>query len=342
MLQSDPFEVEVGSGDYSEKFLLEPIDRTKDVPNSWKSVRRVMKLMGESEIARRRARAQRKSKDGQTQETQAQVEEFAGKVRRNEFDNLLPLLAGMRNSGRHWKLWQWEIVARMAGENDAAYALVEAARQAEETGLYLYDLRIIREVIWACRLHAASSQWSAEKCAKALGYLEELARLMEDPVQKREEQRAINKGILDGKLNPLKQADVIGVAVELAAKRVEALEDEETEEVLIHARTNLHNYLHRLLPNIDNAIDESAKAVAEAEPLGMVADYELLRWVPVLHGLKTVQSALKSKNTTDLGDYIERVSKRVQDARNTVIDSVGGDEGGKRRGLIWCESARLV
>ena len=351
MLQSDPFEVEVGTEQQVESFVLEPIDRTKDVPNSWKGLRRAMELMGQNEAgavdagaARKKAKERGKvGKDRPAQETQTEVEESASEVaRKNEFDNLVPLLTGLRIAGRRWKSWQWEIIARTAGQNSAVYALLDAARQAEKTGLYLYDLRVIREVLWACRSYVANDNWSPASCEKALRYVEEFTRLMEDPMQWREKEKAMRKKTLDESHNPLRQADVIGIVVELAAKRVEALKITGAEEMVIaEAQKTLSDYLDRLLPNISSTFDESSKAVAEAKPLGMVADYELLRWVPVLNGLKTVQK-LGLRDNDNFTEQVESLLKKVDDAKSAVVDNVGGDEGGRRRGLIWCNAAQVV
>ncbi|KAL9050516.1 MAG: hypothetical protein Q9162_006581 [Coniocarpon cinnabarinum] len=351
LLESDPFEVEVGSADQTESFLLQPIDRTKGVPDSWKSLRRAMELMGQSEstvidagAAKRKAKEKGKvDKKRQAKEDKGEIEDVTQEgARRNEFDNLIPLLTGLRTAGRKWKPWQWEIIARTAGEHGATYALLNAARQAEKTGLYLYDLRVVREIVWACRLHALKNDWSVESCTKALGYMEQLVRLMEEPAQKKERERAINKGLLDSKVNALRQPDVIGCVVEVAAARVAAMRKVGADgEIIGEAQKSLDGYLQRLLPNMTAAVDESTKAVAEAKPLGMVADYELLRWVPALHGLNVLQQESLA-STEGLSQHAEKLSTKVSDAKAAVLDSVGGDEGGKRRGLIWCNAVQAV
>lgn len=315
MLRSEPFEVDVGPPGATEKFTLEPIDRTKDVPNSWKSLQEAMRLMGEG------------TREGG-----------------RGYDNLIPLLTGLRTAGRKWKTWQWEIIARTAGAHDAAYALLEAVRQADRTGLYLYDIRVVREIVWACRARAALHEWDAVSCAKALGYLEELARLMEDPDQKREQTRALNRGDLDVPIDATRQADTIGVVVEVAAMRLRALQQEGGESALVdEVRNTLQRYVKRLLPNMEMAVDEEKKAIDAGKPLAMVADYELLRWVPVLHGLVGAEDMREfAQEEGKVKKHIEALQQKIRDLRDTIVERVGGDEGGKRRGLVECRKLNIA
>lgn len=287
------------------------------------------------------AAAEKKAREqGDVAADETAVEEDAvdGGARRDEYNNLIPLLAGLRITGRKWKTWQWERIVRTVGEHDAVFALLEAARQAERTGFYLHHIRVVREVVWACRAHAVKNAWDAASCAKALRYLEEFARAMEDPIQRREQIRAVNKGELNRKLNVLAQADVIGVAVELAAKRVEAVikEGVDDDEVVKSSREKLEGYLARLLPNVNRAAHEDHASAEEGMSRGAAADYELLRWAPVLHGLVTAEKTNSGGVIGNFRVHIESYQEQFRAWRDTAKGASSG------RGLSRCQETQLI
>lgn len=134
--------MEVGS----ETVQLEPLDMTKDIPDSWGSVVRAMALMGDS---------------------------------RADWSNLLSLLEGMKNAGRRWRTWQVEKIVRDAGKAGMSGVVVECVRAAARTGLVLKDVRVVREAMWACRMRAVLSGWSKGETERALRNAEQLAELLE-------------------------------------------------------------------------------------------------------------------------------------------------------------------
>lgn len=162
-----------------ESVQLEPLDATKDIPDSWKSMEKALDLM----------------RDGT-----------------GDWANVVGLLAGMRTAGRRFKSWQYEYVIRTAGEAGAGYVVVDAARAVRRTGLELRDLRLVREAFWACRSKAAREGWKAEPTEKALAWARQLAGLLDDSAH-------CGKLNLVGGRDPRIQPDIIAVVLELAAMR---------------------------------------------------------------------------------------------------------------------------
>ena len=338
MLRSEPFDVEIGPPGKAEKFTLEPIDRTKDVPDGWKSLLEAMRLMGKSSrIVAHDKRAGRKTGGNSTISATRVASDKS--FQHHEYDNLIPLLIGLRIAGRKWKSWQLEIISQIAGRDDAIFALIEAIRQAKRTGLYLFDIRVVREIAWACRAHAVRHGWQVDNCGKALRYLQELARLMEDPVQKDEQAKAVNRGEITEKIDPTGQPDVIGVAVELAAMHLSGLlETNADEKTLNAARKTLQTYLERLLLNMESGCNEEEKAIVAGKPLQSIADYELLRWVPVLHGLTVVECLNGDSTHTNARVQIKNLQQKITALRNTL----GDDKTGNRRGLVASKLVEIV
>jgi len=163
----------------NESVQLEPLDATKDIPDSWKSMEKALSLM----------------RDGT-----------------GEWANVVGLLAGMRTAGRRFKPWQYEYVIRAAGDAGAGYVVVDAARAVRRTGLELRDLRLVREAFWACRTKAARDGWKSEPTEKALAWAKQLAGLLDDGAH-------CGKLSLANGRDPRIQPDIIGVVLELAATR---------------------------------------------------------------------------------------------------------------------------
>lgn len=238
-----------------------------------------------------------------------------------EWTNLVALLAGMRTAGRKWKGWQVEKVVRAAGEAGMAHAVLESVRAAARTGLDMRELRIVREVFWACRSKALLSGWAKEETERALVYAEQLARLLED-----EKHWGKVRSARGG--DPRIQPDVIAVVLELAAVRAVKYQAGKDKDNKVLA------YAQRLMANMNRAVEEAA----EEKRVVVHADYELARWVPMLNALKLAQQVLG--DSMPEGDSaarkIQELEGKIQRAGQVVV---GGQDSNrsKRRGLIWAE-----
>lgn len=265
----------------------------------------------------------------------------AGAVNGKDWENLIPLLEGMKTAGRRWRAWQWEYIARSAGEAGVAHILLDAARQPETTGLFLNDVRVVREVLWACRMKAVRDEWRLSSTTKALNYAEQVMRLMEDKRQSHEARRAVNKREAVEVVNPGKLPDVVGAVLELAACRAEALQSAETSGEEVDAAKNaVASYIGRLVPSLPKMRENVGSVALAPPPPAAAADYELLRWVPLMNGIQVAQGlfggAIPEREA--LNRSLSQLEKTVTEAKETIVSNVGGDEGGKRRGYRWLEA----
>ena len=292
MLRNDPINVEV----HGESVLLEPIDRTKDIPDSWRSVMRAMNLMGKlpsnpdlesSHLSRKASRGKGKKPNSDYDIPSAGEAEDASTSRgatpvdsellHEKWMQLLPLMNGMRAAGRKFKPWQYARIVKQAGEADASHVVLFAAKQAHTTGLYLQDIRVIREVFWSFRIKALGDSLRArprleadvdrdrqvhtdalQNARRALSRAEQTANLLEE---------SHNWGQLPNldtahdardipflSQDPRKAPEIIGVMVEIAAlwtteARMLGLKEEQMRE----SREHLEMYVDRLLANLKDA-----------------------------------------------------------------------------------------
>ncbi|KAI9664162.1 MAG: hypothetical protein M1831_002341 [Alyxoria varia] len=292
MLRNDPINVEV----QGENVLLEPIDKTKDVPDSWKSVIQAMKLMGKlpskpnldsSHLSQKQPRGKAKklradhaipstgeAEDASTSRGTLSVD---SETLHTKWMQLLPLLNGMRAAGRKFKPWQLARIVRQAGEAGASHVVFFAAKQAHATGLYLQDIRVVREVFWTYRLKAlhdslqqppqlevdVKRNWQTHTDAlrnarRAFSQAEQTANLLEERHNWGEPpnpDRVHNPRDLPFiSQDPRKAPEIIGVMVEIAARwankaRMLGSNDEQMRE----PREYLEMYVDRLLANLQDA-----------------------------------------------------------------------------------------
>lgn len=248
------------------------------------------------------------------------------------WNNLVALLDGMRKAGRKWKTWQWEWLVRRVGEAGAAHIILAAVQQAEQTGLYLRDIRVVREVFWALRMRAVQGEWSAEATDKALRYARQVAVAMEDEAHcggKRS----------PGSPDPRHEADVIGVIVELLAVRLDQHLGRGTAEYQEDEK-ELESFVLRLVDNLDTS------AIVLGYPPEQLwaadVDYELMRWIPASHGLSLVQ-----RMTRDglLHGKVEPIVKHLSEELEKHKDVVKANENvslHKRRGFNWLNKLKEV
>ena len=298
MLRNDPFYVDIGG----ESVQLQPIDRTKDVPDSWKSVMRAVDLLSGAVTSN--------SKDNRL------------------WDNLVAVLAGMRTAGRRWKAWQWERIVRQVGQAGAAHIVLAAVQQAEKTGLYLHDIRVVREVFWAFRTKAAQADWNLEHTDKALRYVRQVAALLDDKNHSAKREADMP--------DPRYEADLIGVLLELLAVRVENhLEKESPEEQ--EELEKLRSYVERLMSNLDQS--QIGRTGNNRVFRAAEADYELLRGAPVYNGLRISQKILEGRMPQ--GDAVKKAIRELDEKLREAAEVVKADEPKdleKRGGLKWFQA----
>lgn len=298
MLLNEPFWVDVGD----DSVQLTPLDKTKDIPATWKSFSTAMQLMGDSP---------------------------------HHWQNLNPLLEGIKvsRSGKDLKSWQQQVIVKTAGNKGMAHIVLEGVRSAERTGLRMRDVRVAREVLWACRMVAVLGEWSAVSTDKAVRYSTQIATLMDEESHcggKASETKDLFESLGD----PRRQPDIIGAALELAAVRADLhLAGEDTDDVVA-------KLTERLMANIERDPHTSKTGEPEKQKAQAAeADYQLERWVPVLSGLQAAKKLLSdaTPHRAEVDQKIQELREKTMQWRATIAKS-GDPSTERRRGAQWFDA----
>lgn len=237
-----------------------------------------------------------------------------------DFKNLLGFLEGLRTARRSIKGYQLEKAVRRANASGRQSIINDCLRRTESTGLSLGDLRVAREVTWGATLKAMQSEWSQEGVEKAAKYTENIWELMHDP---RHHEKM--HGLEDAKRRP----EVLGVLVQLCAARAKLGGDKSAVE----------KYASLMLSNWENGKEE----LAIQEEDWNDANYKLLMWAPVWHGIQLArevlgaQSSLGKKLGEKMSQDVEPLVKKCQE-----ILSANRPQEGIRRGLNMYERLSQV
>lgn len=295
-LRTEPISVQIGD----EAHKLEPIDRTKDVPDSWKSLIKAMDLLKPGLAA-----------------------EDLREARLSFTTVFIDLLRGFHIAGRKWKQWQTRYIVRKAIDMQMLPAVIEAARLGGKTGILLNDVGVVREILWGCR-----DYWQQGTAAsQALKYAEQVARLCEE-----EDHVA---GVLDPEHDPRCQPDCIGVLSELAAAVASPESGESPNDALAKART----YAERLVTNLEagvvSELGDIEKGLLDNGRSIAAADYTLQRWIPVQRGLEATEKLFAEKTPMLDGAQaqLETLKAKVDDAKQSATSAQA--TGGTKRGFRW-------
>lgn len=142
-LENDPTYATIGD----EDFLLEHMDKRKDIPNSAKSIRSVFKL----------------TKD------------------HDDWLNWLALLQGLHESrAKYLPKWKVEFV-RKACEAGQLWVVIQALNQVERNGMSMSIPGVRHAVFLGFRTFANNTAWDEEAVQTCLKYAQQAADLMEHP-----------------------------------------------------------------------------------------------------------------------------------------------------------------
>lgn len=181
-----------------------------------------------------------------------------------DFQNLVPFLTGLRMSHRHIKRGRWEWVIRRANQADALGVILECAKQADKTGLYLNRTALVQRLFFELHRKAQRGDFQDPALSKALRLANQAVTLMESPEHTQ----------LDPEEDPKRKPFVVGVLLELHAARALNLLEGKDEG------GSVRTYAMRLLGTWSNGnFKRSAKTWPEV-------DMRLQEIVPVYNGLK--------------------------------------------------------
>ncbi|KAF7859652.1 hypothetical protein EAF04_008731 [Stromatinia cepivora] len=311
-LLSDPVKVKIGG----EEFVLEHINRLKDIPHTIKGFREVLNLMTE----------------------------------KKDWDNLPQLLEGHRDCKRPISSALYCQTIRRAGLVGRMDAIIESARRVRHTGFRLKDEEIVMQMMYWIYYKAQVSGFEEHETEQALAWAEAVADLLEDP------RHAGDKGPLlveDG--NDVRALpEVIGVLLQLAAVRAikhtdgkdvdgkvatyttrllgtqydlsTALLNMKRPEVRVYSKSDalnseIANQTHA--DGTEYSMEEIQKKTLRAKNSWLIAA------VPVLHGMKTALKVFGPETIASLRlkEKIPRLEKRANRYASELKETSAGNLG---------------
>ena len=241
---------------------------------------------------------------------------------KRDYGVLPGLLEGYQGSGRVLTKGMAEKMIRKVAEAGSGGIVTECLRRVHRTGLKLDNVTVAREAMWVAIQQAIQGSWSEKGLEKALKYAEGILEFLEDP-------RHVHRKHLFAPANdPRLMPDIIGVPLLLSATLLAKFPSNTPNDLqtqILKNKSNQHaTRLLHLWPNANLNVDSVSR---------QDANYKLLMWVPVWHGLRTANRlAEKSEAVRRLtGVPLQQVGQMVERARDIVM--VNSEEGQERRGL---------
>jgi hypothetical protein len=209
-----------------------------------------------------------------------------------DWEQVIPLLIGLRMSRRYLKDARWEWLVRMAGNANAIGIMLECARQAERTGFRLDRHGIVQKLIFALHSKARAADFKGPETARALSLAEQAVSMMEWPEH-------INTKLSE---DPKRKPFVIGALLELSAAR--AHDEFEGKD-------------------IDGKVQSYAERLLATWPLGSfkesstwyVTDHMLQENIPIWNGIKI---ALELKDISHNKSLSKSLKARANDLRTLI------------------------
>lgn len=98
-----------------------------------------------------------------------------------DWSNLGTLLAGYKKAGIKLKADHWGKIVRVAGTRGHIYAVIECAKQADQTGLLLTNRETVVRVLAFINDKITESKWDAAETKQALRWAEQVLDLLQRP-----------------------------------------------------------------------------------------------------------------------------------------------------------------
>ncbi|KAK2733693.1 hypothetical protein FQN57_001973 [Myotisia sp. PD_48] len=219
-----------------------------------------------------------------------------------DWQNLIPFLAGMQFSGRKLSLRQWEAIIRKAGLNGGEEAIYKAAVENHVTALSLKFPSLTLHLLRAIRRKAADADFKGQPVDDAVRQVEAVARLLNSEAH-------TNSDLAS---DPKRLPEVIGAMLE------------------IHAAKALNSYGGQ---DKDGKVRDFAQKLVSTWPLANLtvpehwaaANFQLFFAIPLWNGIKSALQVheiredpeLKKKLVTrmaELSKSIEQLMTKVEEA----------------------------
>ncbi|KAK3681503.1 hypothetical protein LTR37_020896 [Vermiconidia calcicola] len=220
--------------------------------------------------------------------------------------NQLPaLLAGLKKMKKPATDRQMAKMVRLASNAGRFGIVLQCLHQVHNTGMSLKNDEVLDAVGWGLRQIAARDGWSREGLEKALRDAKEVAMQLED------EEHGTGATVRPG--DPRRRPEVVGVFLELAAVYAYRFQDGKDGDGKVRA------YAERLLSNIQGAEGPTTTTPAERGP-----QHEMLRGVPIWHGLSLAQEMLDDNMPN--AELASRVIDNWEAGLRTLAQNLEADE----------------
>lgn len=257
-LEENPQTITLGDEDIPLKW----IDKRTEIPNRVRLLKKALELMRNGE--------------------------------KRDWNNLPPLLAGLTAVNKTPQDRQLAKMIRLASESGKFGTILACLHQADRTGMTMKKDEVLNGVMWAIRElgRGEDGEWSKEALEKAIKDANEVGKQLED--------KKHGSGSFLKENDPRRRPEVLSVFLELVAVYSYKFQDGKDVDGKVRTLTE------RLLGNIQGAeaVGHSCFAVHQlcplltatqprtTEPAITGPQIEVLRGVPIWHGLRLAQQIL--------------------------------------------------
>lgn len=242
-----------------------------------------------------------------------------------DWGNMAGFLEGLKVARRKLAGWQVEKMVRRANEGGKMGVVHDILRRVEKTGVGLWDVKVCREVMRGAIWKGVQSGWSEEGIERGVKYAENIWELMWDPRHVEEQEKA--------GMDPKARPEIVGVMVLMHAIKAVKLGGGKDERGLVE------KYAEVMLKRWENSRGE----MLVDEQDWSDANYKLLTWAPVWHGMRMARQVVGAG--TPLGERIgEKLSQDLEPLMqiSQAVLLAHAPEEGTRRGLKMYEDILQV
>lgn len=244
----------------------------------------------------------------------ARVLDLIGEAGDDAWQNLPEFLIGLKLSNRKLKGYQMEKIVRRACLAKKEGLMKQCCMRVGDTGLGLWEVGVVRELMWAALRRAYEGGWGKEGLRRGLKFAEDVWLLLQDPRHQKPKGKP--------SVHPMRRPEIVGVLVQLQAATTASLGEGANK------REALKKYVETLL------------ALWNKEELKLPTDWndanhKLLMWTPVWHGMKTARQLLgdnkemSKKLGMKLAQDLEPLLQRARDLVRTRPPQEGVRRGAK-------------
>lgn len=240
-----------------------------------------------------------------------------------DWQNLPGFLEGLKTAKRHLQVWQIEKMVRRANMAGRQGAVLECLRRPG-TGVRLTDVRVVREVMWGAVMKAQQGNWEKEAVEQAVKFARAVWDLLEDPKHVMKSRDTGSEHIARAR------PEIVGVMLQLEAAKTLLLGEGKDEG------GKVESIVEMLLWSWTNA--DLASGGGEMEWFD--ADYKVLMWAPLWHGMKLARKVLgeNSKHGKLLAEKMDQdLVPAMKAARDVVVARAAPTQERLRRGVKMYE-----